>query len=61
QVIFIILPVGRLRRVEPISSPGYQTGGAAGSALIQSATFRSNKRKPVSTGSVRVRYWCCAP
>ena len=49
---FIILTVGKLRRIEPISSPGYRTGGAAGSALIRSATWRLNKRKPVSTGSV---------
>ncbi|CRL90648.1 conserved hypothetical protein [Escherichia coli] len=58
---FIILTVGKLRRIEPISSPGYRTGGAAGSALIRSATWRLNIRKPVSTGSVRVRCWCCAP
>ncbi|MXC79160.1 hypothetical protein FQZ92_27765, partial [Escherichia coli] len=51
---FIILTVGKLRRIESISSPGYRTGGAAGSALIRSATWRLNKRKPVSTGSVRV-------
>ncbi|MCZ5841036.1 hypothetical protein O5274_26860, partial [Escherichia coli] len=43
----------------PISSPGYRTGGAAGGALIRSATSWSNIRKPVSTGSVRVRCWCC--
>ena len=52
---FIILTVGTLRRIEPISSPGYRTGGAAGSALIRSATSWSNIRKPVSTGSVRIR------
>ena len=43
---FIILTVGTLRRIEPISSHGYRTGGAAGSALIRSATSWSNIRKP---------------
>ena len=45
---FIIQTVGTLRRIGPILSPGYRTGGAAGGALIRSATSWSNIRKPVS-------------
>ena len=43
------------------AAPVAVMGGAAGGALIRSATSWSNIRKPVSTGSVRVRCWCCAP